>query len=155
MGIAMRPECWNRVFDHAMRELERLRRRVREGVSVEDAQAFGRFIQWSGICGLMSDNPPETVELRQLFPYDGAQLRSEADSLVAECCEYYRGRTRNSEGTAKGASKSDLEAIDAKLVVIMSRLDALESGQSALRVVPSEESPNGLGEARIVGRGAN
>jgi hypothetical protein len=131
----MRPEGWNRVFEHAMRELERLRRCVREGVSVDEAQAFGRFIQWSGICALMSENPPETVQLRQLFPYDGAQLRSEADSLVAECCEYYQGRTRDSEGTAKGASKSDLEAIDAKLALIASRLDALESGHPALQVV--------------------
>jgi hypothetical protein len=138
-------EVLQRLYVETLRRIETFRLRVRQGVSVEDAQDFGRYVQWSGICDLMAINRPPTAKLRDLFPYDGAQLRSVADTLVTECCEYYQGRTRNSDGTAKGASKSDLEAIDAKLAVIVARLAALESGRPPVHVVSSEQLHSGEG----------
>ena len=132
-------EVLQRLYVETSRRIETFRLRVRQGVSVEVAQDFGRYVQWSGICDLMAVNPAPTLKLRALFPYDGAQLRSEADSLVQECCEYYQGRSRDSEGRAKGASKSDLESIDSKMDLILARLTALESGKPSLQVFQGKD----------------
>jgi len=147
--LVMSCDVWHRVYKQAMRQVEIFRRRVREGVLVEDCQTFARFIQLSGICTLMEQQPPEgenprhTQRLRELFPYDGKKLWEEARALEMDCCEYWRGRTRDAEGTAAGATKSDLEAIDHKLDLIAGRLAYIESMKPArvrkpkLRVVKS------------------
>lgn len=130
-------EVWHRVYKQTMRRLDLFRRRVREGVLVEDCQEFARYVQLSGICTLMQENPIEgnnakhTQVLRDLFPYDGQKLWDEARALDLDCCEYWRGRTRDAEGTASGASKSDLEDISRKLDLVAGRLAYLESVKSA------------------------
>jgi hypothetical protein len=124
---------WNRFYTSTMRRLEFYRMRVRQGVSVEDAQDFADYITQSGICDLMrsqppqGDNPRHTERLQALFLYDGNRLYEEAKTLRQECCEYWVGRTRDAEGTARGASKSDLENINHKLALIAGRLAALET----------------------------
>lgn len=116
-----------------MRQLDFFRRRVREGVLVEDCQDFARYVCQSGLCGLMEASPPvgenarHTERLRELFPYDGQALYREARLLEAECCEYWRGRTRDSSGTASGVSKSDLEELNHNVQLIAARLASLES----------------------------
>ncbi len=128
---------WHRVYKQTMRQLEFFRRRVREGVSVEDCQEFARYVQQSGLCKLMEEQPPvgenarHTQRLLELFPYDGKQLWNEARTLEMECCEYWRGRTRDAEGSASGANKSDLEEISRKLDLVAVRLAYLESVKPA------------------------
>jgi hypothetical protein len=107
--------------------LRTYRKRVRQGHQVDDANDFARYVMNSGLVEIMKENPELNITLKGLFPYDGKQLWDEAYSLYRDCCEYYQGRTRNSEGTAKGARKSDLEEIDQKLNLIAGRLAQLES----------------------------
>jgi hypothetical protein len=120
-----------------MRQVEFFRRRVRQGVLVDDCLDFARYVRLSCICELMIENPPQgdnpahTERLRELFPYDGYQLRREVDALEADCHEYYRGRTRDSAGTATGANKDDLAEISRKLDLMAGRLAALESVKPA------------------------
>lgn len=125
-----------------MSDLAVWRGRVREGVDVDNACDFARFVCQSGICELMTANPHEgnnlrhTESLRELFPYDGSKLWDEARALELACCEYWSGRTKDSPGTASGPNKSDLEAIAAKQDAILARLDALEGkGRMELRIV--------------------
>ena len=132
-----------------MRRLEFLQRRVREGVLVEDAQDFARYVTQSGICDLMTEqpqkgeNPKHTESLKDLFPYDGQQLYNQARMLELACCEYWAGHTKDAPGTAIGANKSDLEGINHMLGLIAGRLAALEAVKPArihkpkLRVVKS------------------
>lgn len=130
-------QVWYRVFKQTMNMLAMYRSRVREGVLVEDCHDFARYIRLSGLAELMAENPPlgetplHTKRLRELFPYNGAALRCEADLLDAECCEYYRGKTRDADGTAAGVKKSDLESINRNMQLIAGRLAALESVKRA------------------------
>jgi hypothetical protein len=136
-GRTVSCDLWHRLYKQTMRQLEFFRRRVREGVLVEDCQEFARYVQLSGICTLMEHNPPEgenpkhTQRLRDLFPYDGQKLWNEARALELDCCEYWRGRTRDAEGTATGANKSDLEDISRKLDLLAARMAYLESVKPA------------------------
>ncbi len=50
-----------------------------------------------------------------------------------ECCEYWTGKTRDSDGTAKGASQGDLESIERKLDLMAGRLASLESVKPAVK----------------------
>jgi hypothetical protein len=128
-----------------MRRLEQFQRRVREGVSVEEAQDFARYLRVSCIGKLMEENPPESEKLCRVFDYDGGKLLSEARSLEMACCAFWAGKTFSSEGTASGANKSDLEAIDAKLALLTERLAEVESvkrkrdGKPMLRVVKQKD----------------
>jgi hypothetical protein len=116
-----------------MRQVEFFRRRVREGVFVEDCQDFARYIRMSGIIDLMRDNPHKgenpghTERLQRLFPYNASELYEAVRLLEGECCDYWQGKTKDSPGTASGASKSDLEAIDSKLNLIAGVLSNLVS----------------------------
>ena len=123
-------DTWYRVYVETERRLEAFRRRVREGVDVENCLDFARFVIWSNISTLMAENPPENPQLRKAFPYDGADLLRMAKALESECQDYFQGRTRDSDGTPKGANKSDLEDIGRKLETISARLAALESGKN-------------------------
>jgi hypothetical protein len=74
--------------------LELHQRNVREGVLVEEACDFARYLTNSGICDLMRDNPHKgenphhTSALQDLFPYDGQSLYDQARALEVACCEY-------------------------------------------------------------------
>jgi len=112
-----------------MRRLKELRRRVREGVSVDEAHSFGQWVLNSGVAKLMGQNLPDSAYLRKCFPYDGVQVEKQARELVTECCEYWVGKRFGKEGTATGADKSDLEAIDSKLEKLEAKIDAIASGK--------------------------
>jgi hypothetical protein len=130
-------DVWHRVFQRTMHELAAWRGRVREGVDVENAVDFARYVQMSGICELMTSQPHKgknrrhIERLRELFPYDGQKLYDEARALEMACTEYWSGRTLAAPGTATGANKSDLESIAGKLDAITGRLNALESVKPA------------------------
>ena len=117
---------WQGVFTETRRRLEQFQRRVREGVGVEEAQDFARWVRNSGIGDLMAKYPPQSEALRRVFDYDGPGLVRMARELETACCQYYVGRTKDSEGTASGANKSDLEAIDRKLAVLVVAVDNLQ-----------------------------
>jgi hypothetical protein len=74
----------------------------------------------------MAKYPPQSEALRRVFDYDGPGLVRMARELETACCQYYVGRTKDSEGTASGANKSDLEAIDRKLAVLAVAVDNLQ-----------------------------
>jgi len=132
------------------------RERVREGFLVDDALDFARFIRMSGLADLMAANPPcgetakHTQTLRKLFPYDASALRYETDLLEAECHEYFRGRTKDAEGTPAGVSMSKMESIDRSLQLIAGHLAGVVAvkrrsvAKPKLRVV---EGPSGLVES--------
>jgi hypothetical protein len=103
---------------------------VREGVSVDEAADFARYVRVSEICRLMSENPPGSDLLNSYFPYDGSKLLKKARELETACCDYWRGRTFSSEGTASGANKSDLEAIDVKLAALAGQVAELKRVKS-------------------------
>jgi hypothetical protein len=109
---------WHKLFEGTMRQVEFFRRRVREGVLVEDAQSFAQYIRLSCLIPLMEENHEMVVRLRELFPYSAFELERAVYALEQECYAYWRGQTRDSLGTPSGPNISDLEAIDAKLNVI-------------------------------------
>ena len=108
-------DLWQSVFTETRRRLELFERRVCEGVCVEEAQDFTRYLRVSGVCRLMAENPPGSENLRQVFDYDGVKLAEMARVVETACCDYWAHKTRDSEGTARGAKRSYLEAIDGKL----------------------------------------
>ena len=122
-------DLWQAVWTETMRRLERFQRRVREGVSVEEAQDFARFVRVSRIGELMAENPPGSEKLRECFDYDGRKMLAEARSLEEACCAFWAGKTFLAEGTSSGANKSDLEAIDRKLAVLSRAVAHLQVGK--------------------------
>jgi hypothetical protein len=138
---------WAVFFRETMRRLAVLRRRVREGVGVDEAHDFASYLLTSSVGKLMCEHPPGSVKLQEYFPYDGRELEAEARALLQACCAYWVGRTRDAEGTPSGANKSDLEAIERKQDLALKALAALESAKSqarrrrrpALRVVKAKE----------------
>jgi len=83
-----------------------------------DANDFARYVMTCGMVDIM-EKTPSSPELRKYFPYNGKQLYSEANKLRIECCQYFEGQTRDSEGTPSGPDKSDLEEIDQKLTLLL------------------------------------
>ncbi len=142
---------WSKLFKSSVRQLELHQRNVREGVLVEEACDFARYLTNSGICDLMRAHPHKgenlhhTAALQDLFPYDGQSLYDQARALEMACCEYWQGATKDAPGTATGANKSDLAAIHHNLELIAGRLAKLESVNHAatpvveLRVVQKGE----------------
>jgi hypothetical protein len=95
------------------------RKRVLQGHHVNEANDFARYVLNCGMTEIMEKAPKECERLQKLFPYDGKHLWQEANLLRLECGEYFSGRTRDAEGTAKGGHKSDLENIDKKLASVL------------------------------------
>jgi hypothetical protein len=124
---------WNSVYKATTRQVEYHRRRVRQGVQVEEAQAFARYLTMSGILDLMGENQEASPQLQKLFPYSANELRQVVNLLYTECCEYWQGKTRDSEGTAKGANKSDLDAISHKLDMLAGAVAKLQPVRTPTR----------------------
>jgi hypothetical protein len=141
---------WHTVFKSTMHHVEVLRRRVRVGHQVDDCQAFARYISRSGVLELMEEFCEPSDVLRSLFPFSAKELRKNVDALEQECYAYYRGRTKDADGTASGADKSDLEAIDEKLNLIGGLLANVVSARRRishkprLRLLPSDTGTDAL-----------
>lgn len=87
----------------------------------------------SGILDLMGENQEASPQLQKLFPYSANELRQVVNLLYTECCEYWQGKTRDSEGTAKGANKSDLDAISHKLDMLAGAVAKLQPVRTPTR----------------------
>ena len=104
---------------------------------MEEAQDFARYVRVSNLARLMTQYPPENTALARYFDYNGADLLKQARELETACCEYYKGMTRDSEGTGSGANKSDLEAIDEKLAGLMAAVAGLQAAERGKAVKPA------------------
>lgn len=110
-----------------------LHRRVLEGVDVEAASEFVRWLQFSGVVKLLEANPHDG-HLR----VDGQALRKQISDIVFDC-----GQRFNDPKGDPTVKRSELELIADRLAAIEKRLSG---GVPQLSVVSSEDgTPHGGG----------
>lgn len=138
----MRPnltDLW-RLWSETDRRIDALSKSVKEGVQVDEASNFCRWLQFSRVLEIL-----EPYDQDVPLPIRGAQLRLKVADLLFDCGEWYRGHARSNKPREAYVSQSKLAAIEAELVAIKNALglrstattEAVESVETALHVLPA------------------
>lgn len=133
----------DKVFLHVMwREtssrIEVLQRRVNEGVDVDGASEFARWLRFSGVIKLLESSPDD-----DRLPCKGHQLSKAVETLLYDCGQWYANHERANVKPASQVPRSELEAISAQLAAMRQTLAQLSpptsetahAGQPALLVI--------------------
>jgi hypothetical protein len=110
------------LYSTTMHRLERMRLRVREGVRVDDANDFARYVMNSQMVDIFRSQQKRDPHIDKIFPIDPKKLWDTAYELYQACCDYYTRRTRHADGTPTGPQQSDIEQIRESLNAINVRL---------------------------------
>ena len=129
-----------KIWSETDRRLDSLTRCVREGVQVDEASNFARWLRFSGLLTLLQPYEQEVP-----LPIRAAELRRKCEDLIYECGEWYRAHERSNKPRDAYISQSKLEAIEDDLRAIkealrlpsMATADAVNTG---LRVLPGGAS---------------
>jgi len=125
-----------RLWSETDRRLDRLAQSVREGVQVDEASNFSRWLRFSGILKLL-----EPFEQEVPVPIRASELTRKCDELIYECGEWYRLHERSFKPRDAYISQSKLAAIENDLRAIKEALRlpsqaTAEADETALRVLP-------------------
>jgi hypothetical protein len=96
-----------KIWSETDRRLDSLTRCVREGVQVDEASNFARWLRFSGILALL-----QPFEQDVPLPIRAAELRRKCEDLIYECGEWYRLHERSFKPRDSYISQSKLEAIE-------------------------------------------
>jgi hypothetical protein len=114
-----------RIYSETLNHLERHLGRVKEGLDVDGACFFARWLFWSGIPRLLNENSTPPGELGML-KCDGAHFAWKLNELLEACNEYYR------TGKPAGLHKSELDSLREKLDKLSSNLELVAGHVSKL-----------------------
>ena len=125
----------DKVFLHVLwretsNRLEVLERRVREGVDIDAASEFARWLRFTGLLRLLEQAPDD-----ERLPVKGRELSKRVDALVADCGDWYARHERSNIKPPAQVPRSELESINAQL--------------AALRVQLSKISPSTFETAQV------
>jgi hypothetical protein len=118
--------------------IEVLRRRVNEGVDVDAASEFCRWLRFSGILKLLESAPDD-----ERLPCKGPQLSRAVERLTYDCGQWYANHERANKKPAAQIPRSELEAITVELAAMRatiaqlspSTIETANAGQPALLVI--------------------
>lgn len=116
--------------------VEEYRAHVREGVDVDAASKFARWLRFSGILQMLPENP---------MPLEcyGAALSLSVEELISECGHWFVHHERAKTKPHAQIPKTELEQINAQLAYLTVQLAKLspptsntaEAAQPALHVI--------------------
>jgi len=115
----------DKVFLHVLwREtssrIEVLQRRVNEGVDVDAASEFARWLRFSGVLKLLESSPDD-----DRLPCKGHQLSQAVETLIYDCGQWYANHERSNVKPPAQVPRSSLEAISAELAAMRVALSQL------------------------------
>ncbi len=93
-----------------------LQGRVREGVDVDAAAEFARWLRFSGILKLLESAPDD-----ERLPCKGVLLSKQVQALVSDCGEWYANHERANFKPPAQVPRSELEAITEQLAAMRRR----------------------------------
>lgn len=94
--------------------------RVREGVDVEAASEFCRWLRFSGILKLL-----ELARDNARLPCKGQQLSAKVDSLIYECGQWFANHERANKKPHPQVPRSELERITSQLQALTAEVAKL------------------------------
>ena len=94
--------------------IEHYTKLVAEGMLVDEASQFARWLQFSGLLGVFKQYPQQSP-----LPVDGVSLAKKTDALVSACGEIYQRCGKSPEPEYK---KSDIDQIKEQLAAITAKL---------------------------------
>ena len=121
------------------RRIDSLAQSVREGVQVDEASNFGRWLRFSGILTLL-----QPFEQEVPLPIRASELSRKCEDLIYECGEWYRSHERSNKPRDAYISASKLAAIEDDLRAIkdalrlpsMATTDTVNATATGLHVMP-------------------
>jgi hypothetical protein len=121
----------HRIWSETDRRLDSLSKQVREGVNVDEASNFCRWLQFSGVLKFL-----EPFEQDVPLPIRARELRRKCEVLISECGDWYRYHERSNCPRDAYISRSKLESIESRLSKIEEALSlpsraTADSGNSA------------------------
>jgi len=126
-----------KIWSETDSRLDSLTRCAREGVQVDEASNFARWVRMSGILALLKPFEQEVP-----LPIRAAELCRKCEDLIYECGEWYRVHERSNKPRDSYISQSKLEAIENDLCAIkealrlpMATADTVTT-QAVLQVLP-------------------
>jgi len=123
--------------------LEVLQRRVNEGVEVDAASEFARWLRFSGILKLLESAPDD-----ERLPCKGSLLSRQVETLVYDCGQWYANHERANRKPPAQVPRSELESITAQLEAMRrdlaklspSTIETANAGIPALLVIEGGKS---------------
>jgi len=112
----------DKVFLHILwretsNRIEVLQGRVNEGLDVDAASEFCRWLRFSGILKLLESAPDDN-----LLPCKGLKLSLQVQTLTSDCGEYYAKHERCNTKPPAQIPRSELESINAQLAQLRTDL---------------------------------
>jgi hypothetical protein len=124
-----------KIWSETDRRLDSLAQCVREGVQVDEASNFARWLRFSAILTLLQPYEQEVP-----LPIRATELRRKCEDLIYECGEWYSCHERSNKPRDAYVSQSTLAAIENDLREIREALRlpqaTVDAGDTALRVLP-------------------
>ena len=128
-----------KLWSETDRRLDSLAQCVREGVQVEEASNFSRWLRFSGLLAFLQPYEQEVP-----LPIRATELRRKCEDLIYECGEWYRLHERSNKPRDAYVSQSKLAGIESELreikdalgLRLMATSDAVDTAETALRVLP-------------------
>lgn len=103
-----------------------LQRRVNEGVDVDAASEFCRWLRFCGVMRILEEAPSDSV-----LPCPGKELAAKIESLGRDCYAWYAQHERANVKPPSQVPRSELEAINAQLQSLQAQLSSLAQAQVA------------------------
>jgi len=100
--------------------LDSLTRQVREGLAVDEASNFARWLRFSHVIQILQ--PFDQQVPLPIRPYE---LQRKMEELIYQCGEWYRLHEKSFRPRDSYVSQSKLEAIEAQLSAMNKQLEAL------------------------------
>lgn len=115
----------DKVFLHVLwREtssrIEVLQRRVNEGVQVDEASEFCRWLRFCGVLKLLESAPDD-----ERLPCKGSLLSQQVQTLLSDCGAWYSKHQPGNKKPPAQIPRSELEAITAQLAALTAQVAKL------------------------------
>ena len=110
------PHTMRILFRETSNRIATYLRLVAEGKCLDEASNFARWLQFSGLMGVLRSNPQPMP-----LPVDGEKLRLQMEELIAACGEVYAKWGNN---PAPQYQKTDIDEIREQLAAITKKLAA-------------------------------
>jgi len=115
-----------------------LQGRVNEGVDVDAASEFCRWLRFSGVLKLLESAPDDAR-----LPCKGSVLSRQVETLVYDCGQWYANHERANRKPPAQVPRSELESINAQLAQLRtdlaklspSTIETANAGNPALFVI--------------------
>lgn len=111
---------FHRIWAETDRRLDSLLAQVREGVGVDEASNFSRWLFFSGILNLLIPHEQETP-----LPVRAIELKRKCNTLTDACGEWYSIHEHSNKPRDAYVSQSKLDSIEKQLISMNSKLVAL------------------------------